>query len=153
MCMLVDIADISLVPYSKPYPTDLIQDREDWFRSLNLNENMILLDYSNGHPSRVKKAGHNADIEYLSMDIVYDRDDGICYLCGTKVEFGNWHLDHLTPLSRGGSHTYTNVAVTHSTCNLSKGAKTPEEYWDWLDVTSSRPYLPLEARSCLQSNP
>jgi 5-methylcytosine-specific restriction endonuclease McrA len=30
-------------------------------------------------------------------------------------------LDHVRPISRGGSHTYFNVQLAHLTCNLKKG--------------------------------
>lgn len=47
-----------------------------------------------------------------------------CYLCGGPPE----HLDHIVPLSRGGTHTPDNVAWACAPCNLSKGSKTLEEY-------------------------
>lgn len=58
---------------------------------------------------------------------VWERDLGICYLCMGKADPDNWHLDHVIPLSRGGSHSLDNVAVTHPACNLRKGAKLPVE--------------------------
>jgi len=51
----------------------------------------------------------------------------ICYLCGEKINFRLKHpnpkspsLDHVIALSRGGTHTLGNVAMTHLKCNLSK---------------------------------
>jgi 5-methylcytosine-specific restriction endonuclease McrA len=41
--------------------------------------------------------------------------------CKECVDVDDWHLDHVKPLSKGGEHTYANVA--HPKCNLSKGAK------------------------------
>lgn len=38
------------------------------------------------------------------------------------------HLDHVVPLSRGGTHTLDNVVWSCAPCNLSKHAKTPEEW-------------------------
>lgn len=55
---------------------------------------------------------------------------GVCYLCGEKdLTRAQMHLDHVVPLSRGGSHTPDNVAWACAPCNLSKGAK-PLEEWD-----------------------
>ena len=34
-------------------------------------------------------------------------------------------LDHIIPLSAGGSHTYDNVACAHRSCNLDKGDALP----------------------------
>lgn len=53
---------------------------------------------------------------------VWERDNGRCHICGKKADPANWHLDHIVPLSRGGEHSYPNVAVSHPTCNLRKGA-------------------------------
>jgi 5-methylcytosine-specific restriction endonuclease McrA len=59
---------------------------------------------------------------------------GNCYLCGLGIDFmatrkcGNegWqsglHIDHLIPLSKGGSDTLENVRPTHAVCNLHKAS-------------------------------
>lgn len=51
-----------------------------------------------------------------------------CYLCLKEVAFGNDHLEHRIPLSRGGNNLYENLAVACARCNLSKNNKTEEEY-------------------------
>lgn len=52
---------------------------------------------------------------------VWDRDGGICHLCGGLVAVGaEWHLDHVIPVSRGGTDEMRNVAVSHPFCNISK---------------------------------
>lgn len=39
-----------------------------------------------------------------------------------------YHVDHKTPVSRGGTNDISNLQVTCPTCNMSKGTKTHEEY-------------------------
>lgn len=59
-----------------------------------------------------------------------------CYICNTPIDLKasrrsgvgeNWehglHLDHVIPLSRGGSDSLNNVRPAHAICNLKKGAK------------------------------
>lgn len=53
----------------------------------------------------------------------------ICYLCGIKINFSlklpnpkSPSLDHVIALSRGGTHTLDNVAMTHLDCNVRKNA-------------------------------
>jgi 5-methylcytosine-specific restriction endonuclease McrA len=48
-----------------------------------------------------------------------------CYLCGEK---DSEHIDHIIPLSRGGSHSIGNLLGACSACNLSKGAKLLIQY-------------------------
>lgn len=48
---------------------------------------------------------------------IWDRDGGRCHICGKKCDPKSWDMDHLIPLSRGGSHTPDNVSVSHPECN------------------------------------
>ena len=48
-----------------------------------------------------------------------------CYLCGKLIPKGHRHVDHIQPLSKGGAHRPSNLAVACDKCNLSKNAKLP----------------------------
>lgn len=50
-----------------------------------------------------------------------------CYYCGVELE-GKGHVEHMTPLSRGGLHSVNNLTMSCASCNLSKGTKTAEEF-------------------------
>jgi len=50
-----------------------------------------------------------------------------CYYCGTKLPT-DYHADHKTPLSRNGSNTKENIALTCPSCNLRKGTMTEKEF-------------------------
>lgn len=62
--------------------------------------------------------------------LVFRRDGWKCHLCGKKTlasKRGSSHklapeLDHILPLSRGGRHSYDNVACACRKCNGAKGA-------------------------------
>lgn len=58
---------------------------------------------------------------------MYESQDGLCAYCEVPL-FGVYHVDHMTPLSRGGSNDWSNLAITCPSCNLRKNAKTTEEY-------------------------
>lgn len=60
-------------------------------------------------------------VEKIDRAYVYERDGGKCHLCGKKAPRSRFHLDHLVPLSRGGSHTHDNLSVAHPYCNASRG--------------------------------
>lgn len=60
---------------------------------------------------------------------VYTRDAWQCWLCHEEIDHAAlWpdprsaSVDHVVPLSRGGSHTLANVKAAHLRCNLVKGA-------------------------------
>lgn len=62
-------------------------------------------------------------VERIDRTLVIARDKGICYLCGGKPIGWQLTLDHVVPLSRGGSHTYDNLRVACRSCNSSKRAR------------------------------
>jgi len=50
-----------------------------------------------------------------------------CYLCGRLIPIGERQVDHIWPLSKGGAHRPSNLAIAHRHCNQSKNAKLPQE--------------------------
>lgn len=56
---------------------------------------------------------------------VIDRDGLTCGICNGEVAANDVHIDHIRPIAHGGATTLTNLQVTHSKCNLDKGA-----YWE-----------------------
>jgi 5-methylcytosine-specific restriction endonuclease McrA len=68
----------------------------------------------------------NQFVEDIDPQVVFERDQGICGICGTAV-IGKFHVDHVIPLSKGGLHTYGNVQTVHPICNERKGPKLQEE--------------------------
>lgn len=61
---------------------------------------------------------------------IFERDEWICHICNTLVDRNlrgdAWMratLDHVIPLSKGGTHTFDNVKTSHWRCNMLKGDK------------------------------
>lgn len=57
-----------------------------------------------------------------------DAQRAICSYCETEIPKDKIHVDHMMPLSRGGTHTIDNLAIACNKCNCSKNNKTPEEF-------------------------
>lgn len=64
-------------------------------------------------------------VEEVDRLEVFERDGGICQLCGGEVGQEEFELDHVVPLSKGGEHSMANVQVAHMACNRSKGDALP----------------------------
>lgn len=71
-----------------------------------------------------------AMVEMVNPLQVFERDGWVCGICELSVdpelrwpEPGSVSLDHVVPLSLGGSHSYGNVRCAHLYCNTVKGAR------------------------------
>lgn len=74
-----------------------------------------------------------AEGNFTASDIrnLYEDQDGLCGYCGVRSFFevkGDVHVDHVHPLSRGGSNWPDNLCLTCESCNLSKRDKTVAEW-------------------------
>ncbi|GAC1529983.1 MAG: hypothetical protein NVS2B4_08620 [Ramlibacter sp.] len=47
-----------------------------------------------------------------------------CWVCGEPVAPGDATLEHIMPLSDGGSSHLENLAISHAVCNRRRHAKT-----------------------------
>lgn len=76
---------------------------------------------------KMKARQHDTDI---TLEKLFNRDAGVCYLCGNLCDWrdmadGNAgdkypSIDHVIPLSKGGTHTWDNVKLACRRCNWEK---------------------------------
>jgi len=62
-------------------------------------------------------------VEPVDPKIVYEMHGGMRGICEKFVDYSEFEVDHVIPLSKGGMHGYVNVQPAHFKCNRSKGAK------------------------------
>lgn len=99
--------------------------------------------WNSNNPERVKSTKKKAKAKrrallanapgfHTAADIrqLYEDQEGLCGYCGIRLP-NNYHLDHMQPLSRGGSNWPDNLCLTCPDCNLSKSSKTVDE---WVSV-------------------
>ena len=74
----------------------------------------------------------------ITLEELHNRSGGICALCGKVCDYLDYRLDnnifiagnnypsidHIKPLSKGGSHTWDNIQLAHKRCNSIKSNKT-----------------------------
>lgn len=67
-------------------------------------------------------------VEPVSRKFIIERDGLGCYVCGVLLASEDVHIEHVTPLSRGGAHVAGNLRVSCQPCNFRKGKKLLEEF-------------------------
>lgn len=92
-----------------------------------------------GRPTTVKKLVSDSD-KFSGMDSservlipkaikeeVYRRSNNTCEICGKPLSRFSYSIDHIIPLSRGGTNNIDNLRAVHPTCNKLKGNFTDVE--------------------------
>ena len=60
--------------------------------------------------------------------MVKTADNLLCAYCGRDLGKGERHVDHATPLVRGGAHAVENLVISCARCNQTKHMKTASEF-------------------------
>jgi 5-methylcytosine-specific restriction endonuclease McrA len=58
---------------------------------------------------------------------IFKRDAYCCQYCGIDLCDGTATIDHVTPKSKGGAASWTNLVTSCKKCNLHKSNRTPKE--------------------------
>lgn len=75
-----------------------------------------------------QKARLAAEVRKGRRDTVYrmlsKKHDGVvpCFVCGRHVPIQYATLEHIVPISLGGSDDMNNLAISHDKCNNKRGA-------------------------------
>lgn len=82
--------------------------------------------YTRNYRARKRKAegAHSAE----DVQRQYDAQKGRCYWCGVSLDGAVWHVDHVVPLSRGGSNWPANLVIACQFCNCSRNDRLPDEW-------------------------
>lgn len=83
---------------------------------------------------RRSRIGNSIKDNDITLKKLYERDNGVCYICGRVCDWNDseWKdgtfvvgrnyptIEHLKPLSKGGSHTWNNIKLACLSCNSKK---------------------------------
>ena len=67
---------------------------------------------------------HGINGEAIDLDVLYERDKGICQICHKRCTRKQASREHVIPLSKDGTHSWQNVVLAHIRCNSKKGNRT-----------------------------
>lgn len=140
--------------YMKTYYSEHSEDRRAYMRARLLEnpEHVRALDaerYLRDRDKRSTLATEHAQVrrarllgrEYekgITVRRLRDRDGDACCHCGVEMIFRRFKagegtgeqatIEHLVPVSKGGTHTWENVALACRDCNFRRGAKSLDEW-------------------------
>jgi 5-methylcytosine-specific restriction endonuclease McrA len=63
----------------------------------------------------------------LNNRTLFKRDANLCLYCAMRYPTRDLTRDHITPISKGGTDAWNNVATACRRCNNYKGGRTPEQ--------------------------
>lgn len=93
---------------------------------------------SRGKDKRIKKIKKIVVHNNITLERLFERDNGICHLCGEICDWSDYKrnenntfiaggsypsIDHVMPISKGGLHSWDNVKLAHFYCNTLKSNK------------------------------
>ena len=118
--------------YMREYERTWIIDNRERMRELARNRYATDPKVRERCKIKAHKRRCNGDaFTYGDLNTLFEQQEGFCFYCGDLLYSSfdmEIHVDHKTPISRGGTNDLSNLALTCGACNLSKGAKTEEEF-------------------------
>lgn len=76
---------------------------------------------------RIKNAeGDHTAEDIINLMAIQKRK---CAGCFNKINGENYHVDHVQPITLGGTNWPSNLQILCPTCNMSKGGRPPEEFY------------------------
>lgn len=95
--------------------------------------------YNRAQAGKRRAAKYASETHFTMEDIrdLWAVYEGKCAYCRRSLNYHKWHVEHVIPLSRGGSDGPENLVLACERCNLNKGAKTPEEWTNRWYITEA----------------
>lgn len=107
----------------------VLQSKKDWVKRNPDKQRAIKLAMQTRRRAR-KNSAVIGDLQEIDAFYSYVResDEIRCRWCNCEIPKGKRHVDHVIPISRGGSHTLDNLCCACVFCNSSKHNKMPEDF-------------------------
>jgi 5-methylcytosine-specific restriction endonuclease McrA len=80
-------------------------------------------EYGRSRKARVR--GAQGSFKQSDLERIFAKQKGRCAYCRSNLQSGVKHLDHIIPITLGGSNMPSNLQYLCMPCNLKKGSKDP----------------------------
>ena len=87
--------------------------------------------------SRKKNANKRTSVTIEGLRQRLKQQQYRCALSGVVISPDCASLDHIIPLSKGGTHTIDNVQIVHPVVNALKGTMSQLEFMTWVQLIAS----------------
>lgn len=92
--------------------------------------------YWNRRASKVNDRCLNkyGSLEKITGKELYEKFSNVsnCCYCGTEITHDTCHIEHIIPVSIGGSNTIDNINFSCGRCNVTKNDKTDKEFFEYI---------------------
>jgi len=119
--------------WAQAHPEKIRQSNQQYYQANKAKESQRKRNYIKAHPEKLQMYGHTRrarkhqapinDLSAAQWDEIKAAYGYRCVYCGRKMK--RLTQDHLTPLSKQGSHTVVNVVPACASCNSKKHARAP----------------------------
>lgn len=82
---------------------------------------------ANNSKRRARKVGNGGCHTGEQIKQMFFHQKGRCFTCGDKID-KKYHIDHITPICKGGTDDISNIQLLCPFCNMSKNKKTHHEF-------------------------
>ena len=107
--------------YRITHPDELRSSYRAWRKANPLKER------ARQHRRRSRLAGNGGRHTEEDVREKFEAQAGLCYWCGKSIQ-DEYQVDHVIPISRGGTNDADNIVLACGYCNRSKKDKMP---WEW----------------------
>ena len=80
-------------------------------------------------------------LEKPIREVIFREYLGKCFYCGIELNNKNFAIDHVYPISRGGTNQLSNLVPSCNYCNSRKSNKTIYEFHDFLARTFDKKWI------------
>lgn len=72
------------------------------------------------------------------VQAIFQMQEGLCAYCGQDLRESNYHVEHIIPLSFGGTNNHSNLCLACPKCNLIAGSLVFPDFYEKRDYIISR---------------